>query len=1248
MKTNGAVICFQKYALGNAAHSNTSIAKSPICLGYFGRVEVKEVKRFKDYVKIASRHGANQACSRKQLMLYQIDSDFDKDISIADQEYRDNGGVPFWHSENEPVGLCCCTALNVTTGILNNKNSLKTVAKWLYDALNDLKAKAKGKFAFAITGLLDAEDICLITLSDRYDEISSAIQSVLQLHIPDKSIPLVDNSHSILIMDTTGNAKIDPSGWDNTYADIHFSLKSAAGRSYLQQVEQRLKDKLPGELRSSVILRGQTGEYDAFIRCPAMLLDCEMYGDNGLISYSNKAYREAAYQSETNVYPFGGEECPSTFTNVHPDEDLSDNLSEKVECAIEQIKEFFLGDKKTEDNDFDYIELAIYRLLKDYRRMSAYPYNGSLRKDFAEQFTATVNAVVEAARKCKECNMADSISLFNEEFDEIVNALSQSLQAASQFDRLNFDEQPHYLQNIGSYHKILRCYYGIIKDILKLLYAIDRKENSEQSVLIPLLSFGLTPIVVSNKYSSTYEFEGRKKEACLISIKLPYQAIANPPKYLGILVHELFHYAAPSDREYRNRVVITLIARAALMEFIRVIADGQKLGFAKHYGLDFCTKFRDCCEYAADVWADQVLKNDYVRFGQSDVLRDQGLAYFKLKRDPDSMSYRIYFNLWNNLRDQLLTTPFECGPAERKIFALDIEEDGDVALVKKAFERRINAIKPEMLADFDVLLSDFLRATGELPPDLFDVGFTLHNESSDKKLSQYLWQIHGTQRDLFAGAMQTVDVDSSIISRLGITALRMGFFIDYYLQELDQPLNSESLPGILENWGGKKEKFQHIKKQFALDYAAYNELSGFFSDVSMKLSESIIAQINTVSKKSEYSKIINRLTRLYGKYYKLLDKLQNEQITEDFFENEMFKLCCTLVDEYQNQPTLQEICSIATTIKKRRVAESTTPTVVARVPKYLYETTAEDSAALSRSIHTAYKAMSANGKLPVLWYRGQRNKTWGSLPNIMRGKEFEDSCFIRKLQREMRWAKAKILPVGNDFTPADWLAFLQHNGFKTSVLDFSESLYPALFFATEKWDEKNIPEIDASITMFNPVLFNLAMKWLDKIGKTVPKDLEYYLENGEQEDDDKDIQLPLFANDNINDINYTKYYNWNDNSDRTPSKPIAALIPKNCERMQKQSGQFVFYDLMSNTQADSDGKYNFKHWSLESLHNIYIEELKKKGWNTPIPFMYKINIGHLAYRDFKDYLQAIGMGKYQVYPEFDKLAEDIKKQLKME
>ena len=143
------------------------------------------------------------------------------------------------------------------------------------------------------------------------------------------------NSHSILMMDTSGNVTAEVRGWDNAHAEIHFSLKTIAGRSYLLKVKERL-DELTG-IPDAVKLEGRSGEYDVVIRCPATVLGKELYGPGGIISYGNLEYQRNVYQSETIVYPFGCSDMDLYATNSTDDIQCNDTLSDVVKKAIEEM-----------------------------------------------------------------------------------------------------------------------------------------------------------------------------------------------------------------------------------------------------------------------------------------------------------------------------------------------------------------------------------------------------------------------------------------------------------------------------------------------------------------------------------------------------------------------------------------------------------------------------------------------------------------------------------------------------------------------------------------------------------------------------------------------------------------------------------------------------------------------------------------------------------------------------------------------
>ena len=226
-------------------------------------------------------------------------------------------------------------------------------------------------------------------------------------------------------------------------------------------------------------------------------------------------------------------------------------------------------------SDSEHISQVLYRLLKDFMYIESIPFGGSFQQDLYVQFHGAINAVVYAAQQYQRLSKKDAGEArrrFDSAFPQIINALNGSMKAASQIDRLYFEEQQSHLQNTGVYHKVLLAYYGIVKVLLQFVYGISRKRDSSQPVLIPLLSFGHAQIVCSRAFDTKYE----EKPARLLCITLPYQALSNIPKYIGPLAHEIFHYSAPADRTLKNEAAGKCLTAVAFKYFLDQVGAASK------------------------------------------------------------------------------------------------------------------------------------------------------------------------------------------------------------------------------------------------------------------------------------------------------------------------------------------------------------------------------------------------------------------------------------------------------------------------------------------------------------------------------------------------------------------------------------------------------------------------------------------------------------------------------------------------
>lgn len=110
------------------------------------------------------------------------------------------------------------------------------------------------------------------------------------------------------------------------------------------------------------------------------------------------------------------------------------------------------------------------------------------------------------------------------------------------------------------------------------------------------------------------------------------------------------------------------------------------------------------------------------------------------------------------------------------------------------------------------------------------------------------------------------------------------------------------------------------------------------------------------------------------------------------------------------------------------------------------------------------------------FYRGQRDANWKLIPSLFRTplvggaadsvKGYFEVVLPFMLQKITNWAN-RSWDLSNSFQLAEFVAFLQHNGFPTPLLDWTLSPYVAAYFAFESVSPFNPPDARLSIFRFD-------------------------------------------------------------------------------------------------------------------------------------------------------------------------------------
>lgn len=106
-------------------------------------------------------------------------------------------------------------------------------------------------------------------------------------------------------------------------------------------------------------------------------------------------------------------------------------------------------------------------------------------------------------------------------------------------------------------------------------------------------------------------------------------------------------------------------------------------------------------------------------------------------------------------------------------------------------------------------------------------------------------------------------------------------------------------------------------------------------------------------------------------------------------------------------------------------------------------------------------------KVPKAWYRGQ-SQDYELLPKVYRNSYRETTMLLEARQR------AKLLPGMPAWKErVDWYFMLQHHGFPTRLIDWTENPLVALYFAVEHYRKKELADkFEPIVWLIHPNAFN--------------------------------------------------------------------------------------------------------------------------------------------------------------------------------
>ncbi len=909
-------------------------------------------------------------------------------------------------------------------------------------------------------------------------------------------------------------------------------------------------------------------------------------------------------------------------------------------------------------------------------------------KDFDAQFQAALNILIDCMNPPDKAGELMSPRDYLNHVQEVLRTLQQQCYHVVDSGKLFFEEPRSHFSYTGQYDLLMHAYYGILKCLLELLYQPPRA----QSTLYPLINFGSMPAMSSILYYENVGDTPEKSPKRLLVICIPYDAWTSLDHYVPMLIHEIYHYAAPMNRKHRNClfgcILITWLHTNILYQWLSGLASEKR--------------------YHRPV-------NDAVMMivGEAQQLFAQETALLMEHFEDDSLTgcfKTCYINKMVGFLDALCANgsdvPRRLAAALRSALTrLPSQEKwvrvcgtaGDTAgkEARDLLNQLLTALKsvdnetvaPKGWANYAALLkagmaeqwAPLLETLNELFPDVAMVRI------AGLDTAGYLLQF-------------AIDQNNKLVEPEDLafqTYYRLGCIIDWMTGSLREGDASghDAASHCVERLEEARTKFcirydrvcphSAVSAQtwfdfYILSYRYYlNQFPPYYSWLKQLIFEEYLPCL------AVQEKAMTSLTEHCRRYYTILDCEDKQER-----ENELFRHTIQLVQEFQQQKDLGTIdaekCTpavpTAPTVFKPSKPESPQPK---REKKWQFtlrnygELHAQLDAMATR-LKKSHRDTFGSSDNCKLWFRGCRNATFDILPSIM--VHFADGIdaerFDGKNQMgtllEYQWRLLEEYKFRVDGAPEqlnstryhrlDYLALMQHYSQYTGLLDWSEDAYSSLYFAFEKFVDKADMKIEddkaedapAALYVLDPRLYNRARSLMMKQIQDLPWEYQKTIDGPQGYIPNLSIpenfeRFKMFVPGNRPPLPTSFVHSIG----RAPKEtelihikvelqnlPLAIYAPRLNPRLRAQSGIFMTYNLRAlpiQPVAGTTGPIAFgelfHYLSLESIQRFYLEQFDED------PFMLKLSMDKNQKQEMGRLLRCLGLNRYRVYPELEHLTQ---------
>lgn len=1208
---------------------NTDVVRN-VVWSNFDRVEVRRIERFENY-RNAENSEKYWIGERQSALLYDlVNAEDSRLIYNKSVENTEKCLFPFepkikklYSEDKDGYRFYGITMIHFSQEMhyymFKSQNKGKKFHEKLDSIIQDIIGLNQGLFSYLeyeIYGTLGSPGCAIVWLANQ-------ITDVLQILEIFRKVKTTSNQ-SIISNAYTIPGIVDSRADDHLFEDCNgiFNIRIIK-RSDCDEI--KLMDKIKECLHNPEKMKVVLGKYDANISFKCNNLKKNLYSEKNLLHFRNEVYRKNCLEVYTEVMQEMNVLNYSIPTNIKIS--VSEEMLFKLESSyftdvkkeIDKILRYKIFDK------YEYLKDTFWLLYQDYvKNMSSsfsYPWLTDLQYSFLESLKCLNSTLEYYGNERKENYIKINVIEF------FINTIRETILHISQANRFYFEIPNSHLKQSGAYSKIIRAYYGIIKTLLNIGYALPRFQS--QSEIIPFITIDVQPKVESNFFETFAKDEKR-----IVNFKLPYEALTNMPKFSKLMAHEIFHYITPVNRKIRNYFFGCIIVCEYLNNFTYLWLSSlysNKNVYSYQEWQKHCGVLLAQCRIK--LWNEVLDCYDQLTSGtvkREDMLYDEYVKVLKQEVIYENMQKLTQMQIWSPLIHASIVNPLlAINPIDEvdRDIVLALERYRDEKIFFQDMHDWILATNPcNNVLGIDCHITKAMR---EALADWFMIqSMNMDENAYIKLIFDYIKR--------YESANESEDTDKFAVTETSMTeSFRIGMVLSYiwknngeWYEEDIQKLNlTEKQEILLKDILDKYDKFA---KLYSKVYYYFFETIDFEkvnrdSDTWKKYLENV-KKIRVDDDKNNFDYNIS-----------IIMNMQYQESLKNVFAKKDVNTSNDTIDEIKKKFYLKDS---EINIKNVDISENFQP--VNSLEEFM------------RAFSRIQSVLSRNGK-DILWFRGHAKSERLLIPTLYRIKNKKNKAYQKSSLRVVAenytsafrlksFSAPEIESDGNQSYICS-LVSMQHYEIETNLLDWSEQILSSLYFAIKDYiknpNKKEKPEADARIYILNPIHMNEVMREQYKI----PIDTNHYGIPFMLEDEKKyKNYLPFMLEDKKKYKSYFPFSLWSRKSKENENRyyPFAIYTPYVNKRIKLQNGCFVIFGL-DNTNAEGD----YTQFDLEKIQSQYKQDMEeKKKLENYWPFLGHIDISKDYIQKVADEIRIMGITEDHIYPELEHIANRIKRELK--